>query len=158
MRAGFSPWVGKIPWRKEQLPTPVFWPGESHGLYSPWSHKATSTFQTGLTPGLCWELFLVLKWFRSVLCLKHHGSLSSLVCLFQFWWTEYVSKLPSTQEHQSHSSSEQTAPTKPSPNLIHLLPCPQIHFNPLNFSHSCLLPILLWLSEYFSLNQFKCFA
>ena len=21
-------WVGKIPWRKEQLPTPVFWPGE----------------------------------------------------------------------------------------------------------------------------------
>ena len=21
------PWVGKIPWRREQLPTPVFWPG-----------------------------------------------------------------------------------------------------------------------------------
>ena len=29
---GFDPWVGKIPWRKEQLPTPVFWPGEFHGL------------------------------------------------------------------------------------------------------------------------------
>ena len=29
---GFDPWVGKIPWRKEWLPTPVFWPGESHGL------------------------------------------------------------------------------------------------------------------------------
>ena len=28
-------WVGKIPWRKERLPTPVFWPGEFHGLYSP---------------------------------------------------------------------------------------------------------------------------
>ena len=27
------PWVGKIPWRREQLPTPVFWPGEFHGLY-----------------------------------------------------------------------------------------------------------------------------
>ena len=26
-------WVGKIPWRKERLPTPVFWPGELHGLY-----------------------------------------------------------------------------------------------------------------------------
>ena len=25
-------WVGKIPWRKEQLPTPVFWPGEFQGL------------------------------------------------------------------------------------------------------------------------------
>ena len=25
----FNPWVGKIPWRRERLPTPVFWPGES---------------------------------------------------------------------------------------------------------------------------------
>ena len=22
----FDPWVGKIPWRQEWLPTPVFWP------------------------------------------------------------------------------------------------------------------------------------
>ena len=36
----FSIWkVGKIPWRRESLPTPVFWPGEFHGLYSPWGHK-----------------------------------------------------------------------------------------------------------------------
>ena len=26
-------WVGKISWRREKLPTPVFWPGEFHGLY-----------------------------------------------------------------------------------------------------------------------------
>ena len=32
-------WVGKIPWRRERLPTPVFWPGEVHGLYSPWGLK-----------------------------------------------------------------------------------------------------------------------
>ena len=32
-------WVGKIPWKWERLPTPVFWPGEFHGLYSPWGHK-----------------------------------------------------------------------------------------------------------------------
>ena len=32
-------WVGKIPWRMELLPTPVFWPGEFHGLYNPWGHK-----------------------------------------------------------------------------------------------------------------------
>jgi len=32
-------WVGKIPWWRERLPTPVFWPGEFHGLYSPWGHK-----------------------------------------------------------------------------------------------------------------------
>ena len=36
---GFYPWVGKIPWRKERLPPPVFWPGEFHGLYSPWGRK-----------------------------------------------------------------------------------------------------------------------
>ena len=34
-RHGFYPWVGKIPWRRERLPTPVFWPG----LYSPSHHK-----------------------------------------------------------------------------------------------------------------------
>ena len=34
-RPGFSPWVGKILWRRKWLPTPVFWPGEFHGLYSP---------------------------------------------------------------------------------------------------------------------------
>ena len=33
---GFDPWVGKIPWKRERLPTPVFWPGEFHGLYNPW--------------------------------------------------------------------------------------------------------------------------
>ena len=30
----FDPWIGKIPWRRERPPTPVFWPGEFHGLYS----------------------------------------------------------------------------------------------------------------------------
>ena len=27
----FNPWVGKIPWRRKWLPTPVFLPGKSHG-------------------------------------------------------------------------------------------------------------------------------
>ena len=36
-------WVGKIPWRRERVSTPVFWPGESHGLYSPWGHKESDT-------------------------------------------------------------------------------------------------------------------
>ena len=38
-RPGFDPWVVKIRWRRERLPTPVFWPGEFHGLYSPWGRK-----------------------------------------------------------------------------------------------------------------------
>ena len=40
-------WVGKIPWRRERLPTPAFWPGEFHGLYSPWGHK-----ESDMTEGL----------------------------------------------------------------------------------------------------------
>ena len=34
-RPSFDPWVRKILWRRQRLPTPVFWPGEFHGLYSP---------------------------------------------------------------------------------------------------------------------------
>ena len=42
-RPGLDPWVGKIPWRRERLPTSVFWPGEFHELYSPRSHKEADT-------------------------------------------------------------------------------------------------------------------
>ena len=43
-RPGFDPWVRKIPWRREWLPTPVFLPGKSHGQrslagYSPWGSQ-----------------------------------------------------------------------------------------------------------------------
>ena len=33
----------KIPWRGERLPTLVSWPGELHGLYSPWGCKESNT-------------------------------------------------------------------------------------------------------------------
>ena len=32
-RPVFDPQVGKIPCRMQRLPTPVFWPGEVHGLH-----------------------------------------------------------------------------------------------------------------------------
>ena len=34
-RPGFAPWVGKIPWRRERLPTPARLPGES-----PWTEES----------------------------------------------------------------------------------------------------------------------
>ena len=42
----FSPWVGKIPWRRKWLPAPVFLPGEFHGQrslvgYSSWDRSQT---------------------------------------------------------------------------------------------------------------------
>ena len=30
LRPRFDPWVGKIPWKRKRLPTPIFWPGEFH--------------------------------------------------------------------------------------------------------------------------------
>ena len=33
-RPRFDPWVGKIPWRREWQPIPVFLPKESHGQRS----------------------------------------------------------------------------------------------------------------------------
>ena len=43
-RWGFDFWVRKNPWRRKWQPTPVFFPGKSHGqrslvAYSPWGHK-----------------------------------------------------------------------------------------------------------------------
>ena len=43
-RHEFSPWVGKIPWRRKWQPTPVFLPGKAHGQrnlvsYSPWGRR-----------------------------------------------------------------------------------------------------------------------
>ena len=61
----FGPGVGKIPWRRESLPTPVFWPGEFHWLYSPWdckeSHK-TEWLSHSFSLFPCWE------------CRERHGS------------------------------------------------------------------------------------
>ena len=44
IRPGLNPWIGKIPWRREQLLTPVFLREEFHGQkslagYSPWGYK-----------------------------------------------------------------------------------------------------------------------
>ena len=57
-RCSFSPWVGKIPWRRKWHPTPVLLPGESHGQrslagYSPWGRKEldmTEHEREALTP------------------------------------------------------------------------------------------------------------
>ena len=51
-RYKFDPWVGKIPWRRERLPTLVFWPGEFqdytvHGAAK--SQTRPSDFHTGYT-------------------------------------------------------------------------------------------------------------
>ena len=50
-RPRFNAWVGKIPWRREWQPTPVFLPGEFHGQrslagYSPWGCRVRNDWAT----------------------------------------------------------------------------------------------------------------
>ena len=52
--AMWETWVGKIPWRRERLPTPEFWPEEFHGLYSPWGCKESDVTE---------QLSLIIKFF-----------------------------------------------------------------------------------------------
>ena len=40
-------WAQSLGWEdpleKGRIPTSLFWPGEFHGLYSPWGHKESDT-------------------------------------------------------------------------------------------------------------------
>ena len=59
--------LGRSPGEGERLLSPVFWPGEFHGLYSPWSRKESDKTE---------RLSLSLQ------PLDHQGSLKTLTLLF----------------------------------------------------------------------------
>ena len=77
-RCEFDPQVGKIPWRRKRQPTPVFFPGKSHGLrslvgYSPqdrrrvrhyWATKQQSTGSRAQME-LGWSASQISAWFLS---------------------------------------------------------------------------------------------
>ena len=97
-KARFSPWVGKIPWRREWLPIPVFLPGEFHGqgsmkgYFFPWSHEELDMTER-LTSSAC-QLYL-----NKAIYLKIKASLNFL---FRFcalprnnWTSTLCSRCPS---------------------------------------------------------------
>ena len=51
-RPQFNSWVGKIPWRRECLPTPVFLPRESHGQRSLVGYSARGRKESDTTERL----------------------------------------------------------------------------------------------------------
>ena len=62
-----NPWVGKIPWTREWLPTPVSFPGEFHGQrslagYGPWGHIEFDTTER-LT---LWLTLSVSLWTKAI--------------------------------------------------------------------------------------------
>ena len=90
-RPGFDPWVRKILWRREWLPTPVFLPEEFHGQRtlagcSPWGLKELDTIQQltlSLSKFICWspnpQCNYVWKWGPIYRCVSVACTLSCLV-------------------------------------------------------------------------------
>ena len=68
-----SPWIEKIPWRKEWLPSLEFLPGAFHGQrslagYSPWGLKEsdmTEAINTFIILTAFYQKFTVLSCFNS---------------------------------------------------------------------------------------------
>ena len=72
---GFDPWVGKIPWRRERLPTPIFLLGELYGErslagYSSWGLKE-------------WDMTERLTHIQN-LCSFMRNTISSAKCFISF--------------------------------------------------------------------------
>ena len=90
MQETWVPSLGwKIFWRRERLPTPGFWPGEFHGLYSPRSHK-----ESDLTEWLSLSLLLFFVYKSCWLC--QWGDPSHMMLQLSFSWLPHraVSWLP----------------------------------------------------------------
>ena len=92
------PWVWKIPWRMEWLPTPVFLPGEFLGQrslvgYSPWGGKELDTTEwLTLLLSFCiiWIHLLWMAFCLSKFLLKYSPWNWDTVCWSDLWiWHKY---------------------------------------------------------------------
>ena len=104
-RPGFGPWVGKIPWRRERLPTPVFWPGEFHGVTKNRTWLSDFHFNFFFFSGkiyfpgsfTIWKYILylhfkVVSWCPIYFHFCYHCHLTS--CPSHFIFNLYISELP----------------------------------------------------------------
>ena len=97
---GFDPWVGKIPWRREWLYTPVFLPGESQGRrslagYSSWRHK-----ELDMTDQLTHSLFH----FQFIPKLRSSPQRGSLFSSFLFLTLQPHSAINTKYKHFHHKT------------------------------------------------------
>ena len=72
-RCGFNPWVGKIPWRRQWQPTPVFLPGEPHGQRNladcgPQGHKESHMTEVTLQAHTSIYLYFKKFWPHPIAC------------------------------------------------------------------------------------------
>ena len=93
-RPGFDPGIGKIPWSRERLPTPVSWPGEFHGQRSLAGYSPRGCKKTDVTEQLSLLTFISkLSSVQSLSCVRlcatpstaaHQASLLLLLLLRHF--------------------------------------------------------------------------
>ena len=93
-RHKFNPWVGKIPWRRERQPTPVFLPGESHGQRSLAGYIQTMESKSDMT----WETEHTHIGSKGL-----HLAISAQPKLW-FKTEQYRSNVTQTKKWQSHIS------------------------------------------------------
>ena len=75
-RPGFDPWVGKIPWRREWLPTLVFLSGESHGQRSLVGYSPPGRKKSDMTE----QLTVSLSYIRLAFILE----VKKKTCIYSF--------------------------------------------------------------------------
>ena len=85
-------WVWSLgwedPWRRERLPTPVFWPGDVHGLLIPWGHKELHTNER---LSLSWYIInLIYMCILEKALVTHSSTLA-----WKLPWTEETGRLQS---------------------------------------------------------------
>ena len=84
-RWGFDPWVGKILWRREWQPIPVFLPGKFHGQRRLVGY---SHCPTGMSPNLLFEVHPCSFTSLSLCCIptmmSPDFSMPSYIVLFQY--------------------------------------------------------------------------
>ena len=86
-RPGFDPWFWKIPWRRERLSPPVYWPGESHGLYSRKESDTTARLSLHSTPSISLgEISLHSNSLLSCYTLSSESCSQVIVFLFLFFF------------------------------------------------------------------------
>ena len=73
-RPQFDSWVRKIPWRRERLPTPIFWTGEFHGLQSGGVAKSQTWLSDFHFPLILFFLSGSLLTYVSLFHSTHHVS------------------------------------------------------------------------------------
>ena len=103
-------WVRSLGWEdpRERLPTPVFWPGEFQGLYSPWGRKEWDTTEQ-------LSLYLSTPWnwaCRGDGGALLQGGLKTTQTFFPPWEGAKCSQLEDLSPHRPESTLPKQSPQR----------------------------------------------